>query len=119
MIQTESTPNPNSLKFLSEKTISAIGTEEFQKEKSKDLTEYIKDKFSNRSLFDSNITLTPLKPILKPHYALYFERHGPPIEGVFDSGKLAIIIKELLDNGTITEEDVFGNNSLDCSENET
>ena len=37
MIQTESTPNPNSLKFLSEKVISAIGTEEFQKEKSKDL----------------------------------------------------------------------------------
>ena len=34
MIQTESTPNPNSLKFLSEKTISAIGTEEFQKENS-------------------------------------------------------------------------------------
>ena len=32
MIQTETTPNPNSLKFLSEKTISAIGTEEFQKE---------------------------------------------------------------------------------------
>ena len=31
MIQTEPTPNPNSLKFLSEKTISAIGTEEFQK----------------------------------------------------------------------------------------
>ena len=29
MIQTETTPNPNSLKFLSEKTISAIGTEEF------------------------------------------------------------------------------------------
>jgi len=31
MIQIESTPNPNSLKFISEKTISAIGTEEFQK----------------------------------------------------------------------------------------
>ena len=31
MIQTESTPNPNSLKFLSEDIISAIGTEEFQK----------------------------------------------------------------------------------------
>ena len=30
MIQTETTPNPNSLKFLSEKTISLIGTEEFQ-----------------------------------------------------------------------------------------
>ena len=31
MIQTEQTPNPDSLKFLSENTISAIGTEEFQK----------------------------------------------------------------------------------------
>ena len=33
MIQTEQTPNPDSLKFISEKTISAVGTEEFQKEK--------------------------------------------------------------------------------------
>ena len=37
MIQTELTPNPNSIKFLSEKTISAIGTEEFQKENIKSL----------------------------------------------------------------------------------
>ena len=33
MIQTEQTPNPDSLKFISEKTISAAGTEEFQKGK--------------------------------------------------------------------------------------
>ena len=33
MIQTEPTPNPDSLKFISEKTISAVGTEEFQKSK--------------------------------------------------------------------------------------
>ena len=32
MIQTEATPNPDSLKFISEKTISAAGTEEFKKE---------------------------------------------------------------------------------------
>ena len=38
MIQTETTPNPNSLKFLSEKTISVIGTEEFQKGDTKSLT---------------------------------------------------------------------------------
>ena len=31
MIVTELTPNPDSLKFLSEKVISTIGTEEFQK----------------------------------------------------------------------------------------
>ena len=34
MIQTEPTPNPNSLKFLSENIISTAGTEEFQKDKS-------------------------------------------------------------------------------------
>ena len=38
MIQTESTPNPNSIKFLSEKTISDIGTEEFQKQNSEGLS---------------------------------------------------------------------------------
>ena len=32
MIQTEITPNPDSLKFLSEKTLSTIGTEGFKKE---------------------------------------------------------------------------------------
>ena len=31
MIITELTPNPDSLKFLSEKVISTIGTEEFQR----------------------------------------------------------------------------------------
>ena len=31
MIQTETTPNPDSLKFLSENIISEVGTEEFQK----------------------------------------------------------------------------------------
>ena len=38
MIQTEATPNPDSLKFLSEKKISAIGSEEFQKVNSKNLS---------------------------------------------------------------------------------
>ena len=38
MIQTEPTPNPNSLKFLSDKVISAVGTEEFQKNKPKNLS---------------------------------------------------------------------------------
>tara|TARA_B100001029_G_C14835737_1_gene325523 strand:+ start:135 stop:692 length:558 start_codon:yes stop_codon:yes gene_type:complete len=31
MIQVENTPNPNALKFLSDKTISEVGTKEFQK----------------------------------------------------------------------------------------
>ena len=37
MIQTETTPNPNSLKFLSEKVISSTGTEEFQKSNSENI----------------------------------------------------------------------------------
>ena len=41
MIITELTPNPDSLKFLSENVISSIGTEEFQK---KDFNK-IKNKF--------------------------------------------------------------------------
>ena len=43
MIITEPTPNPDSLKFLSEKTISEAGTEEFQK---KDLDK-IENQFVN------------------------------------------------------------------------
>ena len=31
MIHTEKTPNPDSLKFLSENVISSVGMEEFQK----------------------------------------------------------------------------------------
>ena len=55
---------------------------------------------------DISYNLTVL-PSFKPQYEVYFERHGFPQEGVFDSEKLAIIIKELLDNGTLTEDDVF------------
>ena len=31
MIQIENTPNPNALKFMSERTLSEIGTQEFHK----------------------------------------------------------------------------------------
>ena len=37
MIQTENTPNPDSLKFLSDKTLSTIGTEEFKKEEGNEI----------------------------------------------------------------------------------
>ena len=44
MIRTEQTPNPDSLKFLSEKTISAVGIEEFQKkDKNKISNSFIKN----------------------------------------------------------------------------
>ena len=47
MIQTETTPNPESLKFLSENIISTIGTQEFQKnEISKVTNPFIKELLS-------------------------------------------------------------------------
>ena len=93
MIQTESTPNPNSLKFLSEKVISAKGTEEFQKEKSKDLTntfvkELLEFKGVELVLLSKNflsvkktddVTWDELKPMVISHLNHYFEKNEGPI----------------------------------------
>ena len=56
MIQTESTPNPNSLKFLTDKIISATGTEEFQKDK----IESISNKFIKELLEFKGVELVLL-----------------------------------------------------------
>ena len=93
MIQTESTPNPNSLKFLSEKVISAIGTEEFQKEKSKDLNnKFVKELLEFKGvelvLLSKNflsvkktddVTWNELKPMVISHLNHYFEKNDEPI----------------------------------------
>ena len=93
MIQTESTPNPNSLKFLSEKVISAIGTEEFQREKSKDLkNKFVKELLEFKGvelvLLSKNflsvkktddVTWNELKPMVISHINDYFEKNGEPI----------------------------------------
>ena len=93
MIQTETTPNPNSLKFLSEKVISAIGTEEFQKKKSKDLTNsFVKEllEFKGVELVllsknflsvkkNDDVTWNELKPMVISHLNHYFEKNDEPI----------------------------------------
>ena len=93
MIQTETTPNPNSLKFLSEKVISAIGTEEFQKEKSKSLqNKFIKEllEFKGVELIllsknflsvkkTEDVSWTELKPMVISHLNDYFEKNEGPI----------------------------------------
>ena len=62
MIHTENTPNPDSLKFLSEKTISSVGTEEFQKkDKNKIDNLFIK----NLQSFKKDITIKKSNKILK------------------------------------------------------
>ena len=93
MIQTETTPNPNSLKFLSEKIISAIGTEEFQKDKSKNLSNaFIKELLEFKGvelvLLSKNflsvkktedVTWNELKPMVISHLNHYFENNSEPI----------------------------------------
>ena len=93
MIQTETSPNPNSLKFLSEKVISAIGTEEFQKDDSKDLKNpFIKEllEFKGVELVllsknflsvkkTDNASWNDLKPMVISHLNHYFENSNEPI----------------------------------------
>ena len=93
MIQTETTPNPNSLKFLSEKVISAIGTEEFQKENSKNLSNvFIKELLNfegvelvllSRNFLSvkkkDDASWNDLKPMVISHLNHYFENNNKPI----------------------------------------
>ena len=93
MIQTEPTPNPNSLKFLSEKVISATGTEEFQKNNSKELKnifvkELLEFKGVELVLLSKNFlsvkkteeaSWNELKPMIISHLNHYFENNNEPI----------------------------------------
>jgi len=93
MIQTEPTPNPDSLKFLSERKITNIGTEEFQKNNIKD----IKNPFIKELLLFKGVELillsenflsvkkskdtswNDLKPMVISHLNHYFENNNEPI----------------------------------------
>ena len=93
MIQTEATPNPDSLKFLSEKTISAIGTEEFQKAKEKEVSiPFVKEllNFKGVELIllsekflsvkkTKEVSWNELKPMVISHLNDYFEKNNVPI----------------------------------------
>jgi len=93
MIQTEPTPNPESLKFLSENIISAIGTEEFQKNEINKVTNpFIKELLGFKGvelvLLSKNflsvkktkdISWNELKPMVISHLNHYFENDKSPI----------------------------------------
>ena len=93
MIQVEQTPNPNSLKFLSEQTISAIGSEEFQKKEIKNIKNiFVKELLSLKGvelilLADNFLSVKKndevsweiLKPMVISHINDYFEKNKTPI----------------------------------------
>ena len=93
MIQTEPTPHPDSLQFISEKTISAIGTEEFQKNKINEIpNSFIKELLGFNGvelvLLSKNfisvkkteeMSWNELKPMVISHINDYFEKNDEPI----------------------------------------
>jgi NFU1 iron-sulfur cluster scaffold homolog, mitochondrial len=99
MIITEPTPNPDSLKFLSEKKISAIGTEEFQKKDIKKINNiFVKDLLNLKGvelvLLSENFlsvkknkdtSWDSLKPSVIAHINDYFQTNNEPILSTNDS----------------------------------
>ena len=99
MIITEPTPNPDSLKFLSEKKISAIGTEEFQKKDIKKINNiFVKDLLNLKGvelvLLSKNFlsvkknkdtSWDSLKPSVIAHINDYFQTNNEPILSTNDS----------------------------------
>ena len=93
MIQIEQTPNPDSLKFISEKIISEAGTEEFQKSKIKEISNlFIREllNFNGVELIllsknfisvkkTKNVSWNDLKPMIISHLNDHFEKNNEPI----------------------------------------
>tara|TARA_B100001121_G_C18662173_1_gene609444 strand:- start:631 stop:1185 length:555 start_codon:yes stop_codon:yes gene_type:complete len=121
MIQVENTPNPDSLKFLSEFKISAVGTEEFQK---KDID--TQDNMFIKNLLQINgvelillsenfitvkkeqrVDWDTLKPIIISYLNDYFQNHKEPIlskqlnseekSNTIDADDIEERIKQILD----------------------
>ena len=108
MIQTEQTPNPDSLKFLSERTISEVGTEEFQKKEiSKIDNTFIKELLSLKGvelilLSEKFLSVKKTKEIswdtLKPTIISYMNEY-------FEKNNNAVLNKKLKKDDSLTDED--------------
>ena len=93
MIQIENTPNPDSIKFLSEKTLSAVGTEEFKKEKLSQIKiPFVRELLSFKGVElillsekflsvkkNKDVSWSELKPMVISHLNEYFEKNDQPI----------------------------------------
>ena len=93
MIHTEQTPNPDSLKFLSENVISSVGMEEFQKkDKDKINNNFIKKLLEVEGVElillaqnfltvkkNNSVSWDALKPTMVSHINDYFENNKKPI----------------------------------------
>jgi Fe-S cluster biogenesis protein NfuA len=117
MIQVEQTPNPDSLKFLSQKILSKVGTEEFKKTNLGNINiPFVKEvlNFSGVELVlisdnfltvkkDKSASWDSLKPMIISHLNDYFEKTSDPIlidnknEKESDENETILKIKDVLD----------------------
>ena len=93
MIQTETTPNPDSLKFLSEKTLSTVGTEEFKKDTESEIKiPFVRELLNFKGVElvllsekflsvkkTKEVSWNELKPMVISHLNDYFEKNNEPI----------------------------------------
>ena len=93
MIQVEQTPNPDSLKFLSQKILSKVGTEEFKKSNIDEISiPFVKEllNFKGVELIllsekflsvkkTKEVSWNELKPMVISHLNDYFEKNEGPI----------------------------------------
>ena len=117
MIQVEKTPNPDSLKFLSQKVLSKVGTEEFKKSNIDKINiPFVKEvlNFSGVELVlisdnfltvkkEKNTSWDDLKPMIISHLNDYFEKNSEPVlideksEKSIDENETISKIKDVLD----------------------
>ena len=117
MIQVEQTPNPDSLKFLSQKILSKVGTEEFKKSNLNSIKiPFVKEvlNFSGVELVlisdnfltvkkEKDVSWDSLKPMIISHLNDYFEKTEDPIlidhrkEKKSDDNETILKIKDVLD----------------------
>ncbi|MAJ85637.1 MAG: hypothetical protein CL687_01515 [Candidatus Pelagibacter sp.] len=119
MIQIEKTPNPNSLKFMTERTVSLSGTEEFQrKDKDKIKNSFVRELLSLDGVElillaqnfvtvkkDEKISWDALKPSVVSYLNDYFNKNkGPVLDKVTEilsdtnDNDVILQIKEVLDS---------------------
>ena len=114
MIHIENTPNPNALKFLSEKKISSVGTQEFQKVNIKKINNYFIKNLLNLDgvelvLVSENflsvkknekISWDSLKPSIVSSLNDYFQKNEEPILSTTDEAEPE---QKIEDNKTIDQ----------------
>ena len=120
MIQTENTPNPNSIKFISERVIANSGTVEFHSKNLKNIKNpFIKELLSFKgvelvllsknflTVKDDHVTWDSLKPTVISHMNDYFNKNKSPVlikvypdSKIYDGEDNEIVskINEVLDN---------------------